>query len=294
MNARFTNPSARHADEPLRSGQHNLPVHTSPNTDSFTSDDERISLLLDGKILLASKDDLKPPKLAKNVIYADKIENTPTVRKSLSRLRKQKKVFASSHGARRTTASVFGDVNGKDSFAFKNTPPSFGTGEQPYKMEINTPFKLTILPTEETVTPSVDTTEGESDWILTPDDSAEKDEEKSSHSNDHKDDASAKSGPKVTGHEGKTQHGGTSAILQHKMAVHPGMKTSSGLRWNMAYEHAKLEESKKRKRFKKKKKISDSRTEDSADSDSSAVSVAGILTGILMLLFIFTGVPRLW
>ncbi|KAJ7363501.1 hypothetical protein OS493_009656 [Desmophyllum pertusum] len=65
----------------------------------------------------------------------------------------------------------------------------------------------------------------------------------------------------------------------------------------MVYDHAKLDDSKEGKRYKKKRKQPHSRTEDPtedpADSGSPAI-VAGIFAGILMLLLIFTGVPRLW
>ncbi|XP_078384987.1 uncharacterized protein LOC144667444 [Oculina patagonica] len=300
VTAGFKNPSARPADVPLRSRQLNFPVQTAPITDSFLSNDERIGAL-DGRISPASKNGLKPTKLTTklntNVIY-DKIEKVPIMRKFAirrsARMRKLK-VLASLHGARmlQTASFQLQDGKGEDTFAFLKTPPSSGTGE-PYKMKISVPLKLTILPTEETVIPSVDTADAESDWILKEDGSANEDEEKSSHSNDHKDDSLPHGEPKVTGHEGSTRHGGTSAIPQHKMAVYPGMKTSSGYRWNAAYEHAKIDESKKGKHSKKKKKKSDSRTEDPADSHSPASTVAGILAGILMLLFIFTGVPRLW
>ena len=293
----FKNPSARHADVPLRSILHKFSDHTTPITESPSSYDERIGLL-DKKALSASKNDLTPRKLATDVIN-DKIKKVSTMRKLLmkrsARMYKLK-VLSSLHGARMSSmASGLGNKKGENAFPFQNTLPSSSTGEL-YKMKINTPLKLTILPTEETVIPSVDPTDAESDWILTQENTApEEDEEKSSHSNDHKDNSLPHGEPKVTGHEKPTRHGGTSAIPQHKMAVHPNMKTSSGLRWNMAYEHAKLDDSKKGKRFKKKKKKSDdSGTENRADSDSSAAVVAGIMTGILMLLFIFSGVPRLW
>ena len=292
----FKNPSAKHADVPLRFRQHKFSDHTSPNiTDSPSSHDERIGSLGE-KTLSASQNDLTPRKLATDVIN-DKIKKVSTMRKLLmkrSARMYQLKVLSSLHGARMSSVVVgLGNKKGENAFPFQSTPPSSSTG-QLYKMKINTPLKLTILSTEETVIPSVDTTDAESDWILTQDNiAAEEDEEKSSHSNDHKDNSLPHGEPKMTGHEEPTRHGGTSAIPQHKMAVHPNRP--SGLRWNMAYEHAKLDDSKKGKRFKKKKKKSDdSRTEDSADSDSSAAVVAGILAGILMLLFIFTGVPCLW
>ena len=294
----FKNPSAKHADVPLRSRQHKVSDHTSPITDSPSSYDERIGLL-DENTLSASRNDLTPRKLVTDVIN-DKIKTVSTMRKLLmkrsARMYKLK-VLSPLHGARMSsTAAGLGNRKAENAFPFQNDPPSSRTGEL-YKMKMNTPLNLTILPTEETVIPSVDRTDAESDWILTQDNTAaEEDEEKSSHSNDHKDNSLPHGVPKVTGDRGSTRHGGTSAIPQHKMAVHPNIKTSSGLRWNMAYEHAKLDESKKGKRFKKKKnKSDDSMAEDRADSDSSGAVVAVFfIAGILMLLFIFSGVPRLW
>ena len=295
----FKNPSAKHADVPLRSRQHKFSDHTSPITDSPSSYDERIGLL-DENTLSASKNDLTPRKLVTNAIN-DKIKKVSTMRKLLMRRSArmyQLKVLSPLHGARMSSkAAGLGNRKAENAFPFQKAPPSSSTGEL-YKMKINTPLKLTILPTEETDIPSVDPADAESDWILTKDNTAaEEDEEKSSHSNDHKDNSLPHGEPKVTGDRGSTRHGGTSAIPQHKMAVHPNVKTSSGLRWNMAYEHIKLDESKKGKRFKKKKKkkSDDSRTDDQADSDSSTAVVAVFfIAGILMLLFIFSGVPRLW
>ncbi|XP_078351304.1 uncharacterized protein LOC144636037 [Oculina patagonica] len=251
---------------------------------------------MDGNVQPTSKNGLNTMKLTTDVTN-DKIKNASTKRKfsmrRSARMRKLK-VLASFLGARKSSlASSLGKGKGEDAFDFQNTPQSSGTGE-PYKMKINAPrLKLMILPTEETVIPTVDKADGESDWILTEGDTAEKNEEKSSHSNDDKDDSLPHGEPKVTGHEGSTRRGGTSAIPKHKMAAYPGMKTSSGIRWNVAYEHAKLDESKKGKRFKKKKK-SDSKTEDPENSDSTAAIIAGILAGILMCLLSYTGVPRLW
>ena len=243
----FKNPSTKHADVPLRLRQHKFSDHTSPITDSPSSYDERIGLL-DEKTLSASKDNLTPRKLATDIIN-DKIKKASTIRKLLMRrsARMYKlKVLSSLHGAgMSSTAAGLGNKKDENTFPFQNSPPSSSTGEL-YKMKINTPLKLTILPTEETVFPSVDPAVAESDWILTQDNTAaEEDEEKSSHSNDHKDNFLPHGEPTVTGHDESTRHGGTSVIPQHKMAVHPNMRTSSGLRWNMAYEHAKLDESKK-------------------------------------------------
>ena len=297
VTAGFKNPLTRHDDEPLRSMQHKFSVHTSPSTDSFTSDDERIgSGSMDGRILPASKNTLKPMRLKPLVRY-DKNERGATlkIRKfAARRSTKRHKVSFKSHGAKmRPFNSVSRNGKNKEAAVLHTAPLSSSTGK-PYKKNTNTAPKLTILPTEETATtPSTDTTNEDSDWFF-ENDNTEKDENKPSGSNDHKDDSLPKSKPTVTGHEESTQHGGTSPIPQHKMTVYPGMKLSSGPRWNVAYEHSKLDESKQDKHSKKKKKKSDLRTEDPADSDSSATIVAGILAGILMLWFIFSCGPRLW
>ncbi|XP_078342703.1 uncharacterized protein LOC144628472 isoform X2 [Oculina patagonica] len=286
--AGFKNPSARHADVPLRSRQHKFPVHTAPVTESSSSDDERIGSL-DGRILLASADGLNPRKWNTDVGY-DKIKKASTMRKlAVRRSARKQKVVNSSRGARRlSSSSVSKDSKGKDKIVLQTTFLSSSKGE-PNKRKIYAPLRLSILPTEETVIPSVDTADTESD-----DDTGEGDEEKSSHSNDHKDDTLPHGEPKVAGHEGSTRHGGTSAIPQHKMAVYPGMKTSSDLRWKASYDHAKVDESKKVKHSKKKKEKSDSKTEEPAGSHSPAAIVAGILAGILVLWFILNVFPRWW
>lgn len=228
-----------------------------------------------------------------------KTNKVSTMRKfAMRRAARKHKVLDSSHGAkRRPTASISRYSKGKEAFVLKITPPSSSTGV-PYKTKIiKAPLKLIILPTEETVVPSVDTADTESKRVSKEDDTAEDDEGKSSGSNE--DDSLPHGEPRVTGvTEGSTRHGGTSTIPHHNMAVHPDMQSaSSGVRWKMVYDHTKLDDSKEGKRYKKKRKQSHSRTEDPtedpADSGSPAI-VAGIFAGILMLLFIFTGVPRLW
>ena len=288
------NPSARHADVPLRSRQQKLPVHTTPITDSPSSYDERIGSL-GGRILQALKRAFKSKNWNTDV-RNDKIRKISTMRQfAARRTARRHKVADSSHGARMPPPSSASE-NGKDNDAFvlQTTSPSESTGE-PLTKKMNTPLKLTILPTEETVIPSVDKADIKSDWILTQDNTAAKEDEEKSPQNDNDKDNSLPHGePKVIGHEGPTRHGGTSPIPQHKMPTHPGIKTSSELRWKAPYDHAKVDESKKVKHLKKKTKKSHPKNKDSADSASPAAIVAGILAAILMLVIIINGAPRLW
>ena len=279
----FKKSSVKHADIPLRSRQHHFPVQTSTIKDPFSSDDERIGSL-DGGVLPASKDAQK----------SIKIRNVSTMRKlkfAMRRSARRHNVVKSSHGTGMpSSASILQGSKDMEAFPFQKTPPSSITG-LPYKTKITAPFELTILPTEETVTPSVDTADAESDWLSKKDNATKKDDQKSSHSNDKKDNSSPHGESKV---DGPTRLAGTSAMPKHKMAVHPGVKASSGLRWKAAYDHIKLDDSKKGKHFKKKKKKSHSEDEEPVDSSSPAATAAGILAGVLTLLFVFTGVPRLW
>ena len=280
---------AKHADIPLRSRQHNFPVQTSTITDPFSSDDERIgSLVMDGRVLpLASKDAQKSIKI-RNVSTIGKIKFF------MRRSARRHNVLKSTHGTGMpSSASILKDSKDIEAFTFQKTQPSSTTGLQ-YKTKITAPFKLVNLPTEETVIPSVDKADVETDWLSKEGNTTEQDDQKSSH-NDGKEENSLPHGePKVTGHEGSTRHAGTSAMPQHKMAVHPGVKASSGLRWKAAYDHVKLDDSKKGKHFKNKKKKSHSEDDEPLDSSSPAATVAGILAGLLMVLIIFTGVLRLW
>ena len=285
------NLSAIHADVSLRSRQHNFSVQIS---DSFSSDDERIGSL-DGKVLPASKNAQKSTLWT---IY-DKTRNVSTMRKlefAMRRSVRRHHIVKSSHGTgMRSSASVL--ENSKEAYTYQRNLPSTITGLT-CQTKITAPFNLTILPTEETIIPSVDTADTESDWISKSDNSTQQDDQKSSHINDMKNNSSNSSNhgePRVIGHEGPTSHAGTSVTpAKHKMYVHPGLKTSSVLRWKAAYDPVKLDDSKKGKHFKTKKKKTHSVNEEQEDSSSWAATVAGILTGILMLLFIFTGVPRLW
>ena len=288
----FKNLSAKHADAPLRSRQQNFPVQISTITDSFSTDVERISPL-DGRVLPASKNVQTSIKRTTD----NKIRNVSTMRKlkfALRRLARRHNVFKSSHGTGMPSfAPVLKGRNDKETFLFQKTPPSSISG-LPYQTKIKEPFKLTILPTEERVIPSVDTTDAKSDWLSKEDNNTKQEDRKSSHSNDKGDSSPPHGEQRVSGHDGSTQHSGTSALPQHKIAVHPGVKASSGLRWKAAYDHVRLDDSKKGKHFKYKKKKSQSEDEEPEDSSSPAATVAGILAGILMLLFIVTGVPRLW
>lgn len=75
--------------------------------------------------------------------------------------------------------------------------------------------------------------------------------------------------------------------------VHPGMRTSSGLRWNLAADQENGYKHGKSKRIKKKKRA-DSRTEVVPAGLDSPPLVIGILAGILVLLFSVTGAALLW
>ena len=163
----------------------------------------------------------------------------------------------------------------------------------PYKTEIPLPVKLMILPTQETGIPSADTADAESDWTSKQDNSTKQHDKKSAHGNGKGDNSSPHGEPRATGHEGSTRHAGTSAMPRHKMPVHPAVKASSGLRWKAVYDHVKLDDSKNGKHFKIKKKKSHSEDKEQVHTSSTAATVAGILAGILIL-FIFTGVRRLW
>ena len=188
-------------------------------------------------------------------------------------------------------ASILRDGKDMESFKFQKNPSSSIITGLPYKAKITAPFKLIILPTGETGIPSVDTADAESDWNSKQGDCTKQDAKKSAHSNDKDDNFSPQSEPSVTGQEGPTRHADTSVMA---ISVHPGVKPSSRVRWKTAYDPVKLDDSKKGKHFKIKKKKSHPKDEEPEDSRSLPATVAGILAGILMLLFIFTGVPRLW
>ena len=290
----FKNPSARHAGVQLRSPQHKLPVQISKTRDSFSSDVERIGSL-DGGALPASKNAKKSIKWTTN----DKIRNVATMRRlkfAMRRSGRQHKVLKSPHSTGMPlTASFLKDSKDKKAFTFQTAPPSSITGLR-YKTKITTPFKLTILPTKKTAIPSVDMADVESEWPSKEGNTTEQDNQKSAHSDGKEESSSPHGEPKVTEHEGSARHAGTSAMPQLKMAVPPGVKPSSGLRWKAAYDHIKLDDSKKGKHFKDTKKKFHSEDEEPTDSDSSspAATFEVILVGILMLLLIFTAVPRLW
>ena len=289
----FKDLSAKHADAPLRSRQRTFLVQISTITDSFSSDVERIGSL-DGRVLPASKNVRKSIKW----ITDNKISNVSTMRKlkfALRRSARRQNVFKSPHGTGKPSfAPILKGRKDKEAFLFQKTQASSITG-LPYQTKIKAPFKLTILPTEERVIPSVDTADAKSDWLSKEDNNTKQDDRKSSHSSDKGNNSPPHGEPRVSGHDhGSTQHSGTSTTPQHKMVVHPGVKASSALRWKVAYDHVKLDDSKKGKHFKYKKKKSQSEDEEPEDSSSTAATVAGILAGIFMLLFIVTGVPRLW
>ena len=277
-----------HADVPLRTRQRKFPVEISTITDALSADVGRIGSL-DGKDLLASKNVQKSIKWTTD----NKIKNVSAMRK-LRRLARRHKFLKSSHGTGMpSSASILKDGIDIKAFAYQKTSPSSIAG-LPYKTEIPVPVKLTILPTEETGIPSVDKADTESHWTSKQDNSTKQDDKKSAHGNGKDDNSSPHGEPRATGHEGSTRHAGTSAMPRHKMPVHPAVKASSGPRWKAAYGHVKLDDSKKGKHSKNKKSKDPSEDEEPVRSSSPVISFAGILAGILMALFIFTGGPRLW
>ena len=276
-----------HADVPLRTRQRKFPVEISTITDALSADVGRIGSL-DGKDLLASKNVQKSKKWTTD----NKIKNVSAMRK-LRRLARRHKFLKSSHGTGMpSSASILKDGIDIKAFAYQKTSPSSIAG-LPYKTEIPVPVKLTILPTEETGIPSVDTADTESHWTSKQDNSTKQDDKKSAHGNGKDDNSSPHGEPRATGHEGSTRHAGTSAMPRHKMPVHPAVKASSGPRWKAVYDHVKLDDSKKGKHVKIKKKKSHSEDEEQVHTSSTAATFAGILAGILIL-FIFAGVRRLW
>ena len=288
----FKSPSERYPDVPLRSRQHKFPVRVSMTADSFSSDDERVGSM-DGRVLPASNNTQE----SMNWTTHDKIRNVSNMRKlkfAMRRSARRHDLFQSLHGTgMHSSISILKDNKEKEAFTFQKTPQSSTSG-LPYKTKITAPFKMTILPTEERVVLSVDTADTESDWLSKEDNTTKQDDQKFSRGDDKEGRSSPHGEPKVNGREGSIRKPGTSAMPQHKMAAHAGVKASSGLRWKAAYDFVKLDDSKKGKHFKYKKKKSHSEDEEPVDSSSPEATVAGILAGILMLLFIFTGVPRLW
>jgi len=227
----------------------------------------------------------------------DKIKHVSAMRKLKPAMRpsaREDNNIKSSHGTG-MPSSASGLKYSKENEAFQKNPSSSITGLS-YKGKITVPIKLTILPNEERIVVSVDTADTESDWLLKEDTTTEDDVQKSSHSNDKEDSSSPHGKPKVNEHEGTRRQDGTSAMPQHRVAVHPKMKASSGLRWKAAYDHVRLDDSKKGKRFKYKKKKKKSQSEDEEDEDliSPEAIVGGIFGGIAVLWLMLNCIPRIW
>ncbi|XP_078370518.1 uncharacterized protein LOC144654292 isoform X2 [Oculina patagonica] len=90
--------------------------------------------------------------------------------------------------------------------------------------------------------------------------------------------------PRVSRQERSPQHG-TSTIPEVNMNVHPTMRESSGLRWNVALERRDTSDSRNDKRSKsKKKRKSQSSTEDPDDSNSPIIIFGCLIGGVFMLL----------
>ena len=126
-----------------------------------------------------------------------------------------------------------------------------------------------------------------------------KDQSDTNH--DHSDQAHDIPKPRMTEHDRPTQSGTNSKAHQHKPSAHYEI-TSPGLRWT-AYELRTEVTQKTRKRYKKKKnklfQRADDVEEDNDEDDNqrqsrSLVSYAAIGAGVMVFLFIFAGLARLW
>ena len=107
--------------------------------------------------------------------------------------------------------------------------------------------------------------------------------------------------PRMTEHDRPTQGGTDSKAERHKPSAHYEI-TSPGLRWT-AYELRTEVTQKTRKRYKKKKnKLSQRADDDEENNDEddnqrqsrSLVNYAAIGAGVMVFLFIFAGLARLW
>ncbi|CAH3144770.1 unnamed protein product, partial [Porites lobata] len=125
--------------------------------------------------------------------------------------------------------------------------------------------------------------------------------DKSDTNSDHSQHAQDIPKPRMTEHDRPTQGGTDSKTRQHKPSAHYDI-TSPGLRWT-AYELRTEVTQKTRKRYKKKKnKLSqraDDVEEDNDEDDNqrqsrSLVNYAAIGAGVMVFLFIFAALARLW
>ena len=96
-----------------------------------------------------------------------------------------------------------------------------------------------------------------------------------------------KDSPKVSRHVGRSTARGTSATLEIDTHVRPAMVKTSGIRWHVAHLQKSKDDNTRHKK-KKKKKPHD------PTASGSALIVAGIAAGILVLLCVMTGLIQLW
>lgn len=96
-----------------------------------------------------------------------------------------------------------------------------------------------------------------------------------------------KDSPKVSRHVGRSTGRGTSAALEIGTHVRPAMVKTSSIRWHVAHLQKSKDDNTHHKR-KKKKKPHD------PTASGSALIVAGIAAGILVLLCVVAGVMQLW
>ena len=124
--------------------------------------------------------------------------------------------------------------------------------------------------------------------------------DKSDTNSDHSEHAHDIPKPRMTEHDRPTQGSTDSKAHQHKPSAHYEI-TSPGLRWT-AYELRTEVTQKHRKRYKKKKnkpQRADDVEEDNDEDDNqrqsrSLVNYAAVGAGLMVILFIFAGLVRLW
>ena len=101
--------------------------------------------------------------------------------------------------------------------------------------------------------------------------------------------------PRMSDQEEYSQHGSTSTIPEVDMNVHPTMRPSSGLRWNVALERRDTGDHGKKKRHKKKKRhIYESATEIPPADSNSIIILGGLIGGVFTLLVVLSCFIQLW
>ena len=124
--------------------------------------------------------------------------------------------------------------------------------------------------------------------------------DKSNTNNDHSEHAHDAPKPRMTEDERPTQSGTDFKAQHHKPSAHYEI-TSPGLRWT-AHDLRTGPPNEKRERYKKKKTASqrtddveeDTKEDDDPGESRSSVNFAAVGAGIMVFLFIFAGLARLW